>query len=89
MRENSAPVVNSAPTTPGSMKLGLSLLLQEYINNLPNPIWISVAVDVILQEQENPDFIEPGVACCRGRVTTGAEFSRIYGTLLTKSNYFF
>ena len=25
-------------------------------------VWISVAVDVLLQEQENPDFIEPGRA---------------------------
>ena len=41
-------------------------------------VWISVAVYVLLQELENPDVIEPSVV--GAEFTTGAEFSRIYGT---------
>ena len=39
-----------------------------------------MSVDVLLQEQENPDFIEPGVV--GAEFTTGTEFSRIYGKAL-------
>ena len=67
MRENSAPVVmvNSAPTTPGSMKSGFPCYWHCKNTSTAYQIHMdfAVAVDVLLQEQENPDFIEPGVAC--------------------------
>ena len=79
MRENSAPVVNSAPTTPGSMKSGFSCscnntstateihgfgkLLMYYWNSKESPISLSQVLHVVGAE-----------------FTTGAEFSGIYGT---------
>ena len=51
----------------GSMKSSFPWIAVIH-QQLTKSIWISVAVDVLLQEQENPDFIEPGIV--------GAEFPR-------------
>ena len=56
MRENSAPLVNSAPTTPSSMKSGFSC----YCNNsstVYQNLWISVScwcIIIAMNSKENP-----------------------------------
>ena len=74
------PMVNSAPTTPGSMKSGFSC----YCNNTSTAyrnlyfIWISVNCWCIIAIARKTWF--HWARCCRGRVyhAMGAEFSRIY-----------
>ena len=82
MRENSAPLVNSAPTTFSSMKLGfLAIAITQQLTKIHIIYEFWQAVNYYCNSiARKPNFIELNVV--GAEFTNGAEFSRIYGTLI-------
>ena len=80
MRENSAPKVNSAPTTTGSIKSSFSCYCNnnQYINSLPKSIVNCWCINYYCNRLARKTRFH-WASCCRGRVYPGAEFSRMYG----------